>query len=384
MKAIVVSDTFKGTFTSFEVNAALEQAIKERFSDAQVTNLTVADGGEGTVEALLQATGGSARNVKVKDPYLREIDAMIGINEHTAYIEMAQASGILRLAQDELDPCRATTFGTGEMIQAALDEGIKEIIIGVGGSATNDVGMGMAQALGVVFYDDLGNVLPPRGDSIFKVDRYDDSKLDPRLNGTVIKVLCDVQNPLTGPEGATYVYGGQKGVVGDLIRQFEEAHEKFNTIIFKRKGIDLNLVPGSGAAGGLAGGLYVFLGASLQSGLETVLEAVQFEKMLEDVDYVITGEGKLDEQSSYGKVPYGVASAVKNYHKNNIHRKCPKVIAFVGHNSLPVEMETPFSVIFEASRGTVPYSKILDNKWKYLNAAIERLVDWMEIDQNRK
>ncbi len=384
MKAIVVSDTFKGTFTSFEVNATLEQAIKERFTDAQVINLTVADGGEGTVEALLQATGGSAKNVKVKDPYLREIDAIIGIKEHTAYIEMAQASGILRLAQDAPDPCRATTFGTGEMIKAALDEGVKEIIIGVGGSATNDVGMGMAQALGIVFYDALGNVLPPRGDSVFKVDRYDDSSLDPRLKETVIKVLCDVQNPLTGPEGATRVYGSQKGVVGELASQFEEAHEKFNTIIFKRDGIDLNLVPGSGAAGGLAGGLFVFLGASLQSGLETVLEAVHFDEMIEDVDYVITGEGKLDEQSSYGKVPYGVAKAVQNYHKNNIHRKCPKVIAFVGHNSLPIEMETPFNVIFEASRGTVPYAKILDNKWKYLNTAIERLIDWMEIDQKRK
>jgi glycerate kinase len=384
MKAIVVSDTFKGTFTSFEVNAALEQAIKERFIDAEVTNLTVADGGEGTVEALLQATGGSARNVKVKDPFLREIDAIIGIKDNTAYIEMAQASGLLRLANDELDPCRATTFGTGEMIKAALDEGVNEIIIGVGGSATNDVGIGMAQALGVEFYDALGNILPPRGDSVFKVDRYEDSNLDPRIKSVVIKVLCDVQNPLTGPQGATRIYGNQKGIVGELGGQFEEAHEKFNTIIFKREGIDLNLVPGSGAAGGLAGGLHVFLGASLQSGLDTVLEAVHFDKLVEDVDYVITGEGKLDEQSSYGKVPYGVAKAVKNYHNNNIHRKCPKVIAFVGHNSLPIEMETPFNVIFEASKGTVPYSKILDNKWMYLNSAIERLIDWMEIDQKRK
>ena len=313
MKILLAPDSFKGTMTSIEVIGHLEQAAKRHFSPLEVVRVPIADGGEGTVDSLVTATGGEYRQVEVTGPVEgRRIQANYGIiGGKTAVIEMAQASGIILVKPDQRDPLTATTFGTGELIKAALDEGIRDFLIGIGGSATNDGGIGAAQALGVSFTDDRGMEIGFGGKELARMVKIDLKRLDPRIGESSITVICDVSNPLTGPKGATAVYGPQKGVTGELFSPLEEGMKNYEMLIKEATGQDMSAIPGTGAAGGLGAALVAFFGAVLKPGIDTILDFVNYEKLLEGVDLVVTGEGRIDGQSVYGKVPVGVAKRSK-------------------------------------------------------------------------
>lgn len=316
MKIIIAMDSFKGSLSSMDVVNSVAKGIRKVLPEAELVTLPIADGGEGTVDTFLSAMGGRKYQVSVSDPIGRTTAATYCVlPDGTAVIEMAQASGLTLLKEDELDPLRTSTYGTGELISHALDQGCRRFIVGIGGSATNDGGAGMAQALGVQLFDRQGNILPPGGAALAYLDKIDCSKKDSRLSESTFMVACDVTNPLCGPQGAAAVYGPQKGANKEDIAILDDALMHYAHILNTQLGIDIALRPGAGAAGGLGAGLMAFCGAKVAPGIQTILDAVKFESLLENADLVITGEGRIDAQSFCGKVPFGVAKrtkAVKN------------------------------------------------------------------------
>jgi glycerate kinase len=275
----------------------------------------MADGGEGTVQALVDATKGQIITVEVTDPLGNRIKAGFGIlgTQDTAVIEMATASGLPLVPGDKRNPMLTTTYGTGELIRSALDKGCRKLIVGIGGSATVDGGAGMVQALGVRLLDKNGNEIPRGGGGLEHLDHIDVSSLDPRIAETSTIVACDVDNPLVGPRGGPEVFGPQKGATPEMVKMLDRFLDKYADIIKRDVGVDVKNVPGAGAAGGLGAGLMAFLGAHLRSGIDIVIEASGLEKYLKDADIVITGEGKIDRQTIYGKTPIGVARTAKKY-----------------------------------------------------------------------
>lgn len=323
MKILLAPDSFKGSLTSSEVITCLEKASKMHFPNAIIIKVPIADGGEGTVDSLVTAGNGEYREVVVTGPNAKKVKARYGILKgKTAILEMAQASGIALLNGEEKNPLITTTYGTGEMIKAVLDEGIRDIVIGIGGSATNDGGVGAAQALGISFTKEDGEEIEFGGKELIKIRNISMENLDPRIKDTKITVICDVNNPLTGTVGATMVYGPQKGANEKMLLELEEGMENYASIIKKQLKKDINTIPGAGAAGGLGGGLVGLLGGILKPGIDTILELIDFQSLLEGVDLVVTGEGKIDSQSIYGKVPIGIARYCK---KRGI-----RVVALVG------------------------------------------------------
>jgi glycerate kinase len=311
MKIICAPDSFKESMTAEQAAMAMRDGILQAHRDAQVDLCPIADGGDGTVDAMLSATDGKARVTRVAGPLAEPIMATWGIlgDGHTAVIEMAAASGMALLDADQRDPARTTTYGTGELIRAALDAGVKRILVGIGGSATNDGGCGMAQALGARFIDKDNHAIdqPMAGGLIQSVVDIDMSTLDPRIGDCEIVVACDVTNPLTGPNGAAHVYGPQKGADAQMVIQLDDALKHLADLIAQKLGKDVRDVPGSGAAGGLGAGLLAFTGATLKSGVDMVLDAVRFDQRVADCDLCLTGEGRLDGQSVSGKATTGVA-----------------------------------------------------------------------------
>ena len=309
MHLIIAPDSFKGTLSSQEVIEIIATAAAQHFPHGKITKIPIADGGEGTVDSLLLATKGEERQCQVLDPLGRPIQAKYGIiRGEAAVFEMAQASGLPLLKPEERNPLFTSTYGTGQMLKAALDEGIRHLIIGIGGSATNDGGMGAAMALGVRFFDDQDNEVGKGGQDLARVARFDLTNLDPRIAQCEITVICDVNNPLTGPKGATYIFGPQKGAKGEILEQLEAGMESYRQVLLKQLGQDMNQLPGAGAAGGLGAALVAFLGGRLSPGTETVLDLVNFDDLLQTADLVITGEGRIDGQTAFGKVPVGVAA----------------------------------------------------------------------------
>ncbi len=312
MKILIAPDSFKGSNSSMKVAEAIEKGIYRVFSDAVIEKVPIGDGGEGTVDALVAANEGDLIHLSAAGPLGDPVEANYGIiDENTAVLEMASASGLDLVPADKRDVRRASTFGTGELIRHALDQGVREIIIGIGGSATNDGGTGMAAALGYRFLDDTGDELSPGGGELSRLAKIDTSKADPRLKETTFRVACDVSNPLTGERGASAVYGPQKGAGPEDVKFLDAALGRLADTVKRQLGIDAQEKPGAGAAGGLGYGLTVFCGASLETGIDIVLDAVNFEERIEDADLVITGEGKIDGQTAYGKVPIGVARRAK-------------------------------------------------------------------------
>ena len=309
MKLIFAPDSMKGSLSAMESCDILERVTARIFPEAETISVPVADGGEGTVDALLRAMGGERRKVSVTGPMFEREEAEWGLlSDGTAVMEMAQASGLPYVPMDQKDPRKATSLGTGEMIAAALKEGVRKILIGIGGSATNDGGIAMLAALGAVFTDAEGKPVPPTGAGMAQVAQADFSGLMPELQETVITVICDVTNPLLGENGATWIYGPQKGAVPEIRDELEAGMSHFARIIEKTLGRDISSFPGAGAAGGLGAALGGVLGATLKTGIDAVLDAVDFEKKLEGVSLAITGEGRMDGQSvRFGKVPVGVA-----------------------------------------------------------------------------
>lgn len=329
MKVLIVPDSFKGSLSSFDVINIITEVLDRNVENCEIIGIPVADGGEGTIEAILKSTGGDKIFCEVLDPIGRTVKAYYGITQNTIVIEMAQASGLTRLDKYEYDVAKASTYGTGELMKHALDkERAKAFIIGIGGSATNDGGTGFAKALGVMFYDVNNQLIEEEGAQILgRIARIDISDMDARLAGRKLTVMCDVVNPLTGKNGATAVYGAQKGLESNHFEAVEAGMENYRKVLLLTTGIDVNDIPGSGAAGGLGATLVALFGATLKAGIDTFLDLVEFDNKLVGVDYVITGEGRIDGQTAAGKVPVGVARRCKVL-KNSANK--PIVIAVAG------------------------------------------------------
>ena len=307
MRLLFASDSFKGTLSSRQTAELLERAALEVFGDVACDRVAVADGGEGTVDAVVEAEGGQLVTVPVHGPLMGEVQASYGVLPGgRAVIEMAAASGLPLVPTELRNPLHTTTFGTGELIRDALERGITDISIAIGGSATNDGGMGCVRALGVRFLDAEGCELEGRGQDLEHVARIDASRLDPRIASATITVMCDVTNPLCGPDGATYTFGAQKGATPQMQERLEAGMRTYRDVIRAQFGVDPDTLRGGGAAGGLGTALCVFLGGEMRSGIDAVLDLVHFDERLQGVDLVVTGEGRTDWQSCFGKVMQGV------------------------------------------------------------------------------
>ena len=307
MKFLFASDSFKGTLTSEQTIELLAKAAKEVFGEIEYSGVPVADGGEGTADAVVAAEKGRWIECEVCGPMMEKVTARYGrLDERRAVIEMAAASGLTLVPPDRRNPLRATSFGTGELIRHALDMGFTDISVAIGGSATNDGGMGCARALGVRFLDAEGRELEGRGEDLEKVSVIDVSGLDNRVAAAKITVMCDVTNPLCGENGATYTFGAQKGATPEIQARLEAGMVNYRDVIRRQFGVDPDAIRGAGAAGGLGTALTVFLGGEMNSGIDTVLDLIGFDQRLEGTDLVVTGEGRTDWQSCFGKVMQGV------------------------------------------------------------------------------
>lgn len=315
MKIVVAPDSYKGSLTAGEVAVSIERGIKRVFADAEVLKIPMADGGEGTVQSLVDGTGGEIIKVNVKDPLMREVEAFYGIlgDKKTAVIEMAAASGLPLLSKDERDPMKTTTYGTGQLIKNALDKGCRNIIIGIGGSATNDGGAGMIKALEAKLLDENGKDIGFGGGSLGKLSKIDITDMDARLKECSITAACDVDNPLCGPKGASHIFGPQKGADEEMVEILDHNLANYAGVIKRDLGTNIIDVPGAGAAGGLGGGLMAFLNAKLRNGIDIVIDVTGLDKKLKGAQLVITGEGMIDYQTAFGKTPYGVAKCAKKY-----------------------------------------------------------------------
>ena len=317
MKIVIAPDSYKESLNALEVATQIEAGFREVFPNASYVKLPVADGGEGTVEAMVAATNGEIIEVDVTGPLGDPIQAFYGVSgdRQQAFIEMAAASGLEQVPPELRNPMKTTSWGTGELIRYALDSGVKSILVGIGGSATNDGGIGMLQALGARFLDSQGESLGLGGGEVARLASIDISGLDSRLKACQIDVACDVTNLLTGKEGASAVFGPQKGATPEMVRELDKALEHYAKIIARDLDIDVLELSGGGAAGGMGAALYAFCGAQLRPGIEVVTRALKLDELVRDADLVITGEGRIDSQSIHGKVPIGVAKVAKRYNK---------------------------------------------------------------------
>lgn len=313
MKIVLAPNAFKGSMSAVQAALAMEQGVRQSFPGAEAVRIPVADGGDGLAEVLMAALGGEARVATVRGPLGAPVQAAfchvpaLGL----AAVEMAAASGLALLAPGERDPARTTSYGTGELIRVALDLGARHIVVGIGGSATNDGGVGLAAALGIRFLDAAGQAVAPSGGALRQIRRIDPSGLDPRLAAVRCEVLCDVDNPLLGPRGAAQVYGPQKGASPAQVEELEAGLAHLAAVISADLGLDVRELPGGGAAGGLGAGLRAFLGGELRRGAGLVLDLVGLDARLAGADLVITAEGRIDAQTAFGKAPAGVAQRAK-------------------------------------------------------------------------
>lgn len=310
-KIVVAPDSFKGSLPSMTICNLAEKAAKEVLGEAEVVKIPIADGGEGTVDAIITATGGKICSVRVSGPLGDPVEASYGIAENKVIIEMAQASG-LPLAGDRKNPLAATTYGTGQLILHAVAGGYRDIVVAIGGSATNDGGTGALEALGVRFFDREGKELTGLcGEMLPQIARIDAAAAREKLKDVRLSVMCDVDNPLTGERGATYVFGPQKGADTEMLAQLESGMKSYAEVMDETAGSRLSEIPGTGAAGGLGYGLMAVFGAELKPGITAVLEFVNFAGLAKDADLILTGEGAIDFQSAYGKVLWGIGKEAK-------------------------------------------------------------------------
>ncbi|MBA25953.1 MAG: glycerate kinase [Chloroflexi bacterium] len=313
MKIVIAPQAFKGSLSALNVANAVQKGVRRIFPDAQILTCPVADGGDGTLETLVESSGGKIMETNVADPTGKPIVAQWGAmgDGNTAVIEMARTSGLALLTLEERDPLNATTYGLGEIIVSALNKGFRKFIVGIGGSATNDAGAGMAQALGIKLMDREGRNLVFGGAALQNLSVIDTSSIDQRVLESNFQIACDVNNPLTGPEGASAVYGPQKGATEENVRQLDSALGVFAEVAKRDLGKDISNLEGAGAAGGLGAGMIAFVEGHLRAGVDIVLDTVNLAEKLESADLVITGEGSIDFQTVYNKAPIGVARMAK-------------------------------------------------------------------------
>lgn len=309
MKIVIAPDSFKGSMSSIEVIEVIKEEAEKVFCDVEVIGVPLADGGEGTIDAILFGGSGIKCTLKVSGPLGEYIDAEYGIIGETAIVEMAQCSGLPLITESQRNPLKTTSYGTGQMIKHVLDIGKRDILIGIGGSATNDGGMGAMQALGARFYDEDNNLIDTGcGEKLIEINKIDLEDFDQRIYDCKISVMCDVINPLTGLNGATYTYGRQKGATDEMLDILEQGMLHYENIINKLYKCKISQISGAGAAGGMGAALIGFCGAKLVSGIDAILKLKNFGKTIKGADLIITGEGRVDEQSAYGKVIQGISS----------------------------------------------------------------------------
>lgn len=363
MKILIAPDSFKESLTALEVAEAIETGFKKIFPHADYIKVPMADGGEGTVQSLADALQGKLIEVEVIAPLGNKTTAFFALSGdgQTAVIEMAAASGLHLVPPEQRNPLKTTSFGTGELIKAALDYGVKNVILGIGGSATNDGGVGMLQALGAQLLDQNGDQIGFGGKNLAHLHHVDLSRLDPRLRQTHFQVACDVDNPLCGEKGASVVFGAQKGATPDMIRQLDQALHHFSQIVERDLGISIREQPGAGAAGGMGGGLLLLPNSRLKAGVQIVVEAVRLAEQAKEADLVITGEGRMDSQSAHGKTPIGVAKTAKRFGK--------PVIAIVG------SLREDYEVVYEQGIDAVfPIIRQISNLEETLRRGRENLI----------
>jgi glycerate 2-kinase len=378
MKVVVASDKFKGSLLSTEVANHIEIGIRKVNKNIEVVKVPMADGGEGTVQSLVDSFRGKIKTTNVKDPLGREFESFLGVLEDkkTAIIEMAAASGFMLLSETERNPMKTTTYGFGELIKYGLDLGCRSFIIGIGGSATNDAGAGMLQALGAKLLDKHGDDIGYGGENLSKVVSIDLTGFDSRIAESKIVVACDVNNPLCGPNGASYVYGGQKGADDEMIKVLDENLLHFGHIVEKVCGRKLIDYPGVGAAGGLGLALIAFLNAEIRKGIDLIIEFTGLEEKIKEADLVVTGEGRIDYQTQFGKTPYGVAQIAKKYDL--------PVIAIAGSIGDGFESlyENGFDAIFSIVDKPMNLEECLADSKVLLEAAAERVFRTLMINVN--
>ena len=312
-KIVLIPDSFKGTLSSTQICEIISGEIKRQFSDCEIISIPVADGGEGSVDCFLSALGGEKITAMVSGPHLEKMESYFGYlpESSTAVIEMASCAG-LPLVENQKDPLGTTTYGVGELLLEAASHGVTKIILGLGGSCTTDGGCGAAAACGIKFYDEAGNSFIPTGETLSQIEHIDTSSLDPAIKTVDIVAMCDIENPMYGPEGAAYIFAPQKGATENEVKLLDEGLIHLANVIKQDLRADVATIPGTGAAGAMGAGMVAFFGAQLQMGIETVLDTVHFSEIIKDADLVITGEGKLDSQSLRGKVVIGVAKRAQD------------------------------------------------------------------------
>ncbi|HEX3078622.1 MAG TPA: glycerate kinase [Lachnospiraceae bacterium] len=378
-KFILIPDSFKGTMSSEDICSIMEKAILENYPDAKVISIPVADGGEGSVNAFLKALKGERITATVKGPYLEEMEAFYGIvdNGSTAIIEMAVCAG-LPLVEGNTNPSMTSTYGVGQLMEAAINRGCKRIILGLGGSCTNDGGTGAAAALGVRFIDALGNCFIPTGGTLKDIAHIDTNNLMPAIKDIEIITMCDIDNPLYGDNGAAYIFGPQKGATPDMVKELDEGLRHLDQMIQEDLHLALGELKGAGAAGGMGCGTVAFFGATLQMGIETILDTVKFDELLQDTDYVLSGEGKIDSQSLRGKVVLGIAKRTK---KANV-----PLLAIVGGIGDGIEeaYERGVSGIFSINRVPEDFSISRTKSKQNLYLTVDNLMRFIKTIEEKK
>ena len=370
MKIIISPQGFKGGISGLEAAKAIERGVLAAAPDTETVLLPVADGGDGTLNALVDATGGEIFISTVTGPINQQVEAQWGVmgDGRTAVIEMARASGLAMVPQRRRNPKTTTTLGTGQILKEAIERGFNRIIVGLGGSATNDAGAGMATALGAKFMDSEGNALPPGGAALARLDRIDTSGLIDCLSGVEIVGATDVTNPLCGPTGASEIFGPQKGASKEVVAELDSALANFARVVKRDLGVDVLDVPGAGAAGGLGAGLIAFVGGTLQSGIDMVCQVLEFDRHLEGADLVFTGEGRADKSTVFDKAPVGVA-------RHAMAHGVPSILLAgslgEGHEEL---YEHGVASILCISDGAMTFQQALGRTGKMLQGTAERAV----------
>ena len=378
MKILIAPDSFKESLEAIEVCCAIKSGFSKVFPEANYTLLPMADGGEGTSAVLSYVLGGRWKEVRVHDPLMRPITAKYLLLENeTAVIEIAQACGLHLLTSNERNPLITSSYGVGELIVDALEEGAKRIIIGLGGSATNDAGLGMLMALGITFYDNDDKSLAQGGHQLAHLQRLDDSTFNPEILDTVFEVACDVTNPLCGISGASAIFGPQKGANPEQVKLLDKALSNF-AIVSERYGYPIcQNIAGAGAAGGLGFALITFCGAQLQSGFDTVAKAVHLAEQIKNADLIITGEGKLDAQTLMGKVAGGISQLAKANHK--------PVIAICGSvDGLNATQTTQFDVVMPSIQKIESIDNVLKNAYENIETTAMNIAAAMQLGKNMK
>lgn len=366
-KCVIIPDSFKGTLSSTQICEIIASKVKEFYPECEVIQIPVADGGEGTVDCFLHAMQADKVSVSVTGPYNEALDCYYARRDNVAIIEMAQAAG-LPLVEKRKNPAITTTYGVGLMIKHAIENGCSDIIIGLGGSCTNDAGVGAACALGVKFYDKDGNAFLPTGNTLSKIVKIDTREAKSFLAHCTITAMCDIDNPMYGPNGAAYIYGPQKGADAEMVAELDYNLRRISELITDNLGIDVSRLPGAGAAGAMGAGIVAFLGGSLKSGIHTILDLIKFEQLIENADLIFTGEGKIDSQSLRGKVVIGVAERAA---KKNI-----PVVAVVGAIGEDAEKayDRGVGAIFSINRAPVDFEISRFQSKENLAATIDSLL----------